>query len=50
MSDWSRQYTSAVSMKLTPARSDAWITLIASDREGRPAIESGIPPKPIWDT
>lgn len=44
---------SAVSMKVTPASSAAWIIAIASSRGGRcpsPFIETGMAPSPIADT
>ena len=40
-------YASAVSMKVIPASSAAWIVATARAWSGRPSIDSGIPPSPI---
>jgi hypothetical protein len=46
----SRWYASAVSMRVTPASSAAWIVAIERSAPGRPSIDMGMPPRPIADT
>ena len=45
-----RWYASAVSMKVMPSSSAAWMVLIERSRSGRPSIDMGMPPRPMAET